>query len=72
MQIFAMLLNNFYSGTVDFLVSTEQTQQAVACIFLFQASKTSLKDRITGVQDTLAQVQNSLDFIASLMERVRK
>uniref|UniRef100_A0A914XGZ1 C2 domain-containing protein n=2 Tax=Plectus sambesii TaxID=2011161 RepID=A0A914XGZ1_9BILA len=32
---------------------------------------TSLKERVAAVQDTLAMVQNSLDFLASLLERIR-
>ncbi|KAI1706019.1 c2 domain-containing protein [Ditylenchus destructor] len=33
--------------------------------------KSSLKDRLIAIHDTLAVIQNSLDFLASLLERIR-
>lgn len=36
-----------------------------------ERSSTTLKDRLSAIQDTLAMVQNTMDFIACLLERIK-
>lgn len=42
--------------------------------FYFQGEKnpTTLMQRLNTVQETLAMVQNTLDYLASLLERIKK
>ncbi|VDO58397.1 unnamed protein product [Onchocerca flexuosa] len=37
-----------------------------------QSSSSSIRERFNTLQDTMAKVQNTMDFIASLLERIRK
>lgn len=60
-MIFALAYNPLHYIFVNFIHK-----------FFLKEEKRGIRERLLAVQDTLAMVQNALDFIASSMERFKK